>query len=509
MVIGNSSMLFQYFKCDEFPEAAGEDITRGDFPRYLALDYNIDCDSPRYNYYWSFAFFMLGVYPIGIPSMYYVLLTKHKEILQDRHAVEEEERRDYPTIGHLMFLVQSYRPEYWYFEILETVRRLLLASALGMVASDSAAAPTMGVLICMGFLFVFIRFEPFKVRNNNILTIVLAYSTTLFFLAAILIKVDAAGTDSGADAWAFEALLMFTLFSGPTVILLKAAFDDFTAYRAKRRLKEIMAMGDSEEARILQRKERRKSAFSMGDERLLEQLDNEDKLLNKKLEKQLLQQTSKLMDVGKDVGACFKGGISKPAGLFGAVPEESNPGDGAKPGLFGAVAPWHSRPKPPPRAVGQKLGVAEQDDDMEVADHYEGLGASLPPMTPRQRRSTVRNGSYVLSQRLEVRDSILSKWMQGSIVEIKPRVQVDDFHHGYVFNHYRYEQVSPEDMMSPVYPSRGNGGAPSDLKPKTPRQIALFTFPFSFFHFLVFVFSHKPFGSLPPYEWAFAMGGGC
>ena len=43
--------------------------------------------------------------------------------------------------------------------MLECVRRLLLASVIGMVPADSAAAPTLGLIIALVFIFVFVDFK--------------------------------------------------------------------------------------------------------------------------------------------------------------------------------------------------------------------------------------------------------------------------------------------------------------------------------------------------------------
>ena len=83
------------------------------------------------------------------------------------------------------------RTEFYWFEVAECGRRLLLASVIGVVAEDSAAAPTMGLLICFGFLWVFTKLEPFKDDGDSMLGVVLAYSLALLFLAALLLKVNA------------------------------------------------------------------------------------------------------------------------------------------------------------------------------------------------------------------------------------------------------------------------------------------------------------------------------
>ena len=74
----------------------------------------------------------------GIPLHYATLLWSNREALQsgDADAVERT---------HLSFLVGSYTKEFFWFEALECVRRILLGSIIGIVSASAAAAPVMGL----------------------------------------------------------------------------------------------------------------------------------------------------------------------------------------------------------------------------------------------------------------------------------------------------------------------------------------------------------------------------
>ena len=89
---------------------------------YLIEDYSVDCNSERYRIFEGFACIMIIIYPVGIPAMYYVLLTGSKAILSDPKEMAREaanEKVPFPRVGHLTFLTDSYKPEYYYFESLE------------------------------------------------------------------------------------------------------------------------------------------------------------------------------------------------------------------------------------------------------------------------------------------------------------------------------------------------------------------------------------------------------
>ena len=162
---------------------------------------------------------MTLIYPIGIPTTYASLLWKYRHTLCSVTNIQREEAEGFPTIGHVLFLTDAYRTEYYWFECLECVRRLLLASAVGMVAADSAAAPTIGLLIALAFIHVFDYYRPYKSPRNSSLGVVLAYSTALLFLGALLIKTTAENDDA-SDQKVFGFLCTATLFAGPVMILV-------------------------------------------------------------------------------------------------------------------------------------------------------------------------------------------------------------------------------------------------------------------------------------------------
>ena len=224
-----------YFKCNYFDEAE-EDL--GERKAWLYKDYSIDCYSTRYINYKFYAGAMILVYHVGIPLVYYLLLDQRRDILSNDKELAKEKAKNFPNICHLMFLVESYKPEYYYFEVIEVVRRLLLASVIGVVEAKSAAAPTIGLLICFIFLYIFIDLKPYKNTSDCNLGIVLQYSIALFFLSALLIKVDATW-DSANDQEIFGHFLMGILFIGPTMII----FQLISTYIKKERRKKV---GDDE-----------------------------------------------------------------------------------------------------------------------------------------------------------------------------------------------------------------------------------------------------------------------
>ena len=206
-----STTVLHFNKCDAFYHEDGSE------EEYLARDFRVDCQSQRYEDYQIYAGAMIAVYPVGIPLHYATLLWSNRVALQsgDAEAVERT---------HLSFLVGSYKQEFFWFEVLDVLRRLLLGSIIGIVSESAAAAPVMGLLVSIAFLVVYTRFRPFKVESDSNLAEVLAVSLCLFFMAALMIKVDATSDDED-DQEVFGLLLIGVLAAGPVLSAVEVFWD--------------------------------------------------------------------------------------------------------------------------------------------------------------------------------------------------------------------------------------------------------------------------------------------
>ena len=114
--------------------------------------------------------------------------------------------------------MKSYVPKYYWFEALECGRRLLLASVIGLVSAESAAAPVLGIICSLAFVQVF-NIMPFRDPNDSVLGVILAYCLVLLFLGALMIKVDATSDDE-EDQAVFSYLLIATLLAGPVAAFI-------------------------------------------------------------------------------------------------------------------------------------------------------------------------------------------------------------------------------------------------------------------------------------------------
>ena len=105
-----------------------------------------------------------------------------------------------------------------------TIMRLSLGAIIGIVSESAAAAPVLGLVISMVLFGFFAEHQPYAERSDNRLSIVLAFSLALFFLAALMIKVDATSDDEH-DQEVFGMLLVAFLCAGPVMSAVEVFWD--------------------------------------------------------------------------------------------------------------------------------------------------------------------------------------------------------------------------------------------------------------------------------------------
>mmetsp|Transcript_6475 Transcript_6475/g.11744 ORF Transcript_6475/g.11744 Transcript_6475/m.11744 type:complete len:517 (+) Transcript_6475:4847-6397(+) len=166
-------MSFTAFLCNTY----GDDPTE-----YLVADRSIDCNSPLHLKFKILSGFMILVYPVGITTLYTVQLVKH------RHAIQKADNRDENnTIKHIVFLWRDYRPEFWWFEIYECLRRLSFTGMLVFFDPGSPPQLCLSMILALVSLLMYANNQPFEKPEENTLAQISSISIFLTLLAGILI----------------------------------------------------------------------------------------------------------------------------------------------------------------------------------------------------------------------------------------------------------------------------------------------------------------------------------
>ena len=120
------------------------DDEKDDCTRYLKADFGIKCNSSRYNRLVIVGYVAVG-YVLFLPAaLFLTLLLRQRKALRTIHSYDEgkscdddNEAKGTELLTGLRFLFENYRPSAWYWELADTVRKVILTSGLILIGSES------------------------------------------------------------------------------------------------------------------------------------------------------------------------------------------------------------------------------------------------------------------------------------------------------------------------------------------------------------------------------------
>eukprot|EP00903_Cladosiphon_okamuranus_P018352 g16884.t1 len=144
-----SSTVFQTFACE----------TLDDGIEYLRADYTILCKDAKHKAFEVYAGIMFAVYPIGIPLLYSILLLQRRDVLASADV-------DKTRAQSISSLWEPYRPERFYYEVVECGRRIMLTGVVVFISPSDAAQIAITMLLAFFFLAIFEMLRPYASESD-------------------------------------------------------------------------------------------------------------------------------------------------------------------------------------------------------------------------------------------------------------------------------------------------------------------------------------------------------
>ena len=192
-----TTLLFGMIPCD----------TLDDGNWYLRADYNIICDDASALLWSIYTVVMIMIFPVGVTSGYSYMLSRNRDKIN--RPVEEREKDD--KLMAIGFLFDPYKPKFWYFEIVETVRRLAMTGVLSIIAPGSFTQLSVGLLFSFIHTLVVTWLRPYNEARDNLLSILSDCQLILVFMSASFLKYRN-GISDPYDSAGMGAVLLFSYF---------------------------------------------------------------------------------------------------------------------------------------------------------------------------------------------------------------------------------------------------------------------------------------------------------
>ena len=127
--------------------------------------------------------------------MTFIVLWTNRKMLDDEHV-----QKRYGS------LYMQYERDWWYFELLDTLRRMLLTGGLLLVGAGTVGQIIAATLVSLFFLLLTTRVAPFRSDLDDILAFICNLQQVLLYIVALGLKI---GEERGGDS---EGILSNAIF---------------------------------------------------------------------------------------------------------------------------------------------------------------------------------------------------------------------------------------------------------------------------------------------------------
>ena len=172
----------------------------------LRADYSIKCFTPRHKLYWHIAA-VFALYPVGFPLLMLLLVYKYR----DSRAGENI------SFGLRVFF-ENYKETFWFWEIIEMYRKLVLTSLILFFGSDNLSQTGFTVVMVSTFGVVYTLLRPMKGKFEDKLQILVLW--IIFFdicLGAMYTNYDVSRSDKRNDSITIN--LLFVVLNSSVLVL--------------------------------------------------------------------------------------------------------------------------------------------------------------------------------------------------------------------------------------------------------------------------------------------------
>jgi hypothetical protein len=150
---------------------------------YLVADYSVVCWEGAHAKMVAANYFFIAAYIIGMPLiMFLSMYANRKTIKSDPKNVH--------MLSMYGSMYKAYEPDYWFFEIIEMMRKLVLTAGLVLVSPGSTAQIFLGILVCFFYCCATMNMKPLLDESDDHLSQAASVQLFMTLLTGLVLKVD-------------------------------------------------------------------------------------------------------------------------------------------------------------------------------------------------------------------------------------------------------------------------------------------------------------------------------
>ncbi|CAN0521707.1 unnamed protein product, partial [Scytosiphon promiscuus] len=130
-----SSSVFHTFDCDDLDTGSS----------FIRSDHSLECYTTTHKIFMAYAGVMVAVFPLGIPLCYAFVLYRNRDSLK----VEVGSEANTTHVASFRELWEPYRPQVYFYEVVECLRRVLLSGVVVFIFPHTAGQVATSLLLAI------------------------------------------------------------------------------------------------------------------------------------------------------------------------------------------------------------------------------------------------------------------------------------------------------------------------------------------------------------------------
>ena len=196
--------------------------------KFLKADYSIECTSSEFNRSVLVAYCTVA-YIVFLPTASLIILWRQRSYRKQNHRPSVKQQNKEVLTG-LRFLFENYTEQTWYWELVETIRKVVLTSGLILVGSESRAFVGMACVISglYGMFFAYRRpiKDPFE---NNLMLSSLGVTFVNLGIGAVS-RIPKEGLPSSINPY-LDNIMFNLLVFGANSLVIGLLFGEYQALK--------------------------------------------------------------------------------------------------------------------------------------------------------------------------------------------------------------------------------------------------------------------------------------
>jgi hypothetical protein len=152
---------------------------------YLTVDLRQECWVGTHLWYFAVGLCFVLIYVIGVPAYtLFMLYSRRASLYNTEHPEFFSTRRQWGGV------FAQYEEEYFYWEVIEMVKKVILTGGLIIVAKGTSAQILVAEVICASYLLLVVRTLPYHSDADDLLQSVASISLLFTLMIVFAIKTD-------------------------------------------------------------------------------------------------------------------------------------------------------------------------------------------------------------------------------------------------------------------------------------------------------------------------------